>query len=203
MLPTLNAQRTRFPWIPLLVVILPLATAGGTLKFLQVRSLRPIKAELTKVRNSALAAESETVRLSAEVTRLSRELKALEGISKVDIVWGGAGESTSRIAFPYQKNGSVWVHPRTGSATVWYYTDEGDTLKKIAAHPRVLGAAHLWPLLAKENGLQADDGTPLPAGRLLRVPDRVYEYQLRHALTVAGTPDKQRNEILAQAGLKP
>ncbi len=201
--PALHAERASFPLLPLLVFVVPLAIAAGSLRYVQTRALRPIRAELEALQKTATAATADNERLSKEVERLGKEMAAVQGVTKVDIVWGGAAEGDKRVAFPYQRaaGSGVWAHPRDGSATVWYYSDEGDTLARIAAHPRVLGATHLWPILARENGLKVDGNHPLPAGRLIRVPSKIYESQLRGAITEAGAPNEARDEIFTQAGL--
>lgn len=201
--PALHAERASFPLLPLLVFVVPLAVAAGSLRYVQTRTLRPMRAEIASLRKTADAATADGDRLSKEVERLGKEMAAVQGVTKVDIVWGGAAEGDKRVAFPYLRaaGSGVWSHPREGQATVWYYTDEGDTLARIAAHPRVLGATHLWPILARENGLKVDGNHPLPAGRLIRVPARLYESQLRGAITEAGAPNEARDAIFTQAGL--
>lgn len=201
--PALHAERARFPLLPLLVFLVPVVVAAASLRYVQTRSLRPLRAELGALQKTVEAGTAENERLSKEVQRLGKEMAAVQGVTKVDIVWGGAAGGDKRVAFPYVRaaGSGVWNHPREGAATVWYYSDEGDTLARIAAHPRVLGATHLWPILARENGLKVDGNHPLPAGRLIRVPSRIYESQLRGAITEAGAPNEARDEIFAQAGL--
>jgi hypothetical protein len=202
-----------FPVLPLLVVLLPLIAGYGSYKFVQVRSLRPLVSEVAGMQKAATSSQADQDKMAKEVDRLRRQVGALQAIAKVEIVWGGASDSPkgsklpeardTKIDFAYTRAGSFWVHPRDGQATVWYYTDEGDTLARIAAQPRVLGAYYLWPILATENGLKMSATDALPAGSLVRVPLKVNEAQIRRAITEAGAPDKARDDIFAQAGLKP
>lgn len=204
-LPNIGPDRgTRVPFVALLSLLVPVVLAAVTIKFVQSRWIHPLNAQVATLRNAAASEGEEQDKLAMEIDRLTRQVAALQRISRVEILWGGATADTSRVAFPYQRpqGATYWAHPTTDE-TLWYYTDEGDTLARVSAHPRVLGAAHLWPILAKENGLRGSGADALPAGRLVRVPARLNEYQIRGAVTEAGAPDKQRNEIFAQAGLKP
>lgn len=204
-LPSIGPNRgARVPLIPLLVFLVPAVVSAGAVKFVQARWIHPLNAQAATLRKAVQAQEDSRTSLVEEVDRLRRQVAALQAISRVEILWGGATADTTRVAFPYTRpaGSTFWEHPTTNE-TLWYYTDEGDTLSRIAAHPRVLGAAHLWPVLATENGLRATGSDSLPGGRLVRVPARLTEYQIRRAITEAGAPDKQRNEIFAQAGLKP
>ena len=204
-LPSIGPDRgTRVPLLGLLALFVPVLLSAGVIKLVQSRWVHPLNAQVVTLRKTTDVEQEKLGEVEDEVDRLRRQVAALQAISRVEILWGGATADTSRVAFPYQRaqGSSFWAHPTTDE-TLWYYTDEGDTLTRIAAHPRVLGAAHLWPILAKENGLRATGNDALPAGRLVRVPARLNEYQIRGAVTEAGAPDKQRNEIFAQAGMKP
>lgn len=205
-LPTLRPERPKLPVVPLLLLALPFLVTGAGLKILHTRNLKPVGAEIARLKKIADANAAENDRLAKEVDRLRREVSALQAVSRVEIVWGGAQADDKRIAFPYQKSATasgMWTHPRDGAATVWYYTDAGDTLARIAAHPRVLGASQLWPILAAENGMHGAGGTDeLQAGRLIRVPARITEPQIRRAIVEAGASDKARNEIFAAAGIR-
>lgn len=204
-LPSIGPDRgTRIPFVALLALLVPVLLSAGVIKLVQTRWIHPLNAQVAALRKSADGEQEKLGKVETEVDRLRRQVAALQAISRVEILWGGAKADTSRVAFPYERaqSSSFWAHPTTDE-TLWYYTDAGDTLTRIAAHPRVLGAAHLWPILAKENGLRANGNDELPAGKLVRVPARLNEYQIRSAVTEAGAPDKQRNEIFAQAGLKP
>ena len=204
-LPSIGPQRRGgLPIGALLGIVVPFVLAVVVVKFVQTRWVHPLNSQAKQLRDSSETFAGKQEELSKEVDRLNRQVAALQAISRVEILWGGATSDTSRVAFPYQRaqGSSFWAHPTTDE-TLWYYTDEGDTLTRVAAHPRVLGAAHLWPILAKENGMRANGTDSLPAGQLIRVPARINEYQIRGAVTEAGAPDKQRNDIFAQAGLKP
>ncbi|HUQ42655.1 MAG TPA: hypothetical protein VM052_09150 [Candidatus Limnocylindrales bacterium] len=206
-LPTLHRERPHLPVVPLLMIAIPIAFMAVSLKVVHSRNLKPVGAEIRRLQKMAEVAQTENERLAKEADTLRRQVDALQAISRVEILWGGAKADATRIAFPYARNPNatgVYMHPRESAGTVWYYTDEGDTLSRIAAHPRVLGASVLWPILAAENNMQKVSGTdPLPAGRLIRVPVRVSEAQIRRATVEAGASDKIRNEVFAQAGLKP
>lgn len=204
-LPPIGPNRgPRVPVVAVLALVVPVLLSAAAVKLVQVRWVRPLNSQTATLRKNATLEREEQEALQEEVDRLTRQVAALQAISRVEILWGGASADTKRVAFPYRRpNGATyWEHPTTNE-TLWYYTDEGDTLATIAAHPRVLGAAHLWPILARENGLRPAAGDKLPRGRLVRVPPRLNEYQIRGAVTEAGAPDDQRNEIFAQAGLKP
>ncbi len=205
-LPTLRPERPRIPFVPILLLIVPFLVTGAGMMFLRSRSLKPVGAEIARLRKVSDANAAESARLAKEVDRLRREVSALQAVSRVEIVWGGAQADDKRITFPYQKHPTspgIYTHPRDGAATVWYYTDDKDTLARIAAHPRVLGAAHLWPILASENGMQVSGRDELKAGRLIRVPARISEPQIRRAIVEAGASNETRNEIFAAAGIKP
>lgn len=204
-LPPIGPHRSRgVPFAALLAIAMPVLLAAVVVKFVQTRWIHPLNAQTKQLRDTTEADAAKQEELAKEIDRLTRQVAALQAISRVEILWGGANSDTSRVAFPYQRaqGSSFWSHPTTDE-TLWYYTDQGDTLTRVSAHPRVLGAAHLWPILAKENGLRATGSDELPAGQLIRVPPRLNEYQIRGAVTEAGAPDKQRNEIFSQAGLKP
>jgi hypothetical protein len=204
-LPSIGPDRGgRFPIAGLLALFVPVALSVGVVKLVQARWIRPLSRDATQLLKNASAEAEKQAELAEEIDRLTRQVAALQAISRVEILWGGAAADTTRVAFPYQRSSgsSIWTHPTTNE-TLWYYTDEGDTLSRVAAHPRVLGAAHLWPILARENGLRITGADSLPRGQLVRVPARLNEYQIRGAVTQAGAPDKQRNEIFGQAGLKP
>jgi hypothetical protein len=204
-LPPLKAERGRLPLVPVLVFLIPTALTFASFKYLQIHSLRPIAAEFATLQKQAKSAKDDNERQAAELARLERQVAALQAIQRVEIVWGGALSDTGHVTFPYQHDlgGKVFVRPGDSTATVWYYCDEGDTLQRIAAHPQVLGAAYLWPILASSNGLSIDATDPLPAGKLIKVPNRIGEYEIRSAITKAGAPDKARDAIFAVAGLKP
>ena len=206
---------SKFPVIPLLVILLPAAAAYGAWKYTQVKSIRPLGERIAAMKKAADSSQADQDKMSREVEKMKREIAALQTIAKVDILWGGdAAEKIEKgkkpvdakdlkIDFAYTRQGSVWTNPKAQNGTIWYYTEEGETLGRIAAEQRVLGAYWLWPVLAEENGLKINGTDSLPAGQMLRVPARIAEYQIRHAITEAGAPDKARDEIFAQAGLKP
>jgi hypothetical protein len=202
----------RFPWAGLLAVVLPLAAGYGSYKYVAIRLVAPLKAEVAANKKAAEAARTDIDKVTREAERMKREVRALQSIAKVEILWGGAsGDKTkltpdareAKIAIPFTRNGSFWVSALPGNSAIWYYADEGDTLARIAAQPKVMGAAWLWPILATENNLKMSGTEPLAAGTLVKVPNRINEAQIRRAITEAGTPDKAKDEILAQAGLKP
>lgn len=204
-LPPIGPNRgARVPVVALIAFVVPLVVSAGVLKLVQTRWVHPLNAQVANLRKSADSEKEKQEALQEEVDRLTRQVGALQRISRVEILWGGAEADTKRVSFPYKRstNATFWEHPVTNE-TLWYYTDAGDTLAAIAAHPRVLGAAHLWPILARENGLSPSGSAQLPRGRLVRVPPRLNEFQIRGAVTEAGAPDEQRNEIFAQAGLRP
>ena len=204
-LPSIGPSRgNRVPIIPALVIVVPLLLSGMAVRLVQQRWVHPLNTQVASLRTRSSTSTEELDKMTREVDRLTRQVGALQAIARVEIVWGGASD-TSRVAFPYQRpNGATfWEHP-ANPQTLWYYTDEGDTIGRIAGHPRVLGSSYLWPILAQENGIRADSAsTALEKGQLIRVPPRVNEMQLRRALTEAGAPDKARNELFAQAGLRP
>ena len=204
-LPPIGPNRgARVPFAALLALAVPIVLSAAVVKLVQSRWVHPLNSQVASLRKSTESEKEKQAALQEEVERLTRQVAALQRISRVEILWGGAEADVKRVAFPYKRptGASFWEHPITNE-TLWYYTDAGDTLAAIAAHPRVLGAAHLWPILARENGLQASGSAELPRGRLVRIPPRLNEYQIRGAVTEAGAPDEQRNEIFAQAGLRP
>lgn len=201
----------RFPTLGLLVVLLPLAAAFGTWKYVEIKALRPLNLQVATLRKSFDASQSDQDKMAKEVERMKRQVGALQTIAKVEILWGGATDKgkapetakETKVEFAFTRNGSNWVSPHEINGTVWYYADQGDTLARIAAQPRVFGTWWLWPILAQENNLKVTGIEPLAAGTLIRIPNRIAEQQIRRAITEAGTPDKAKDEILAQAGLKP
>ncbi len=197
-------RRSRLPILPILVVALPLLSMLVTLRLVQVRSLRPMREELTTIEERFAVAQEERRVLGETVERLQKSVAAMQTISKVQLVWGDSTEHT-RVAFAYKREpgSSWWEHPREEPYTLYYYASRGDTLARIASHPRILGASYLWPILASENGLRANGSDPLPAGRLIKVPARLHESQIRRAIVEAGAPDKARDEIFGQAGITP
>lgn len=205
---------SRLPILPLLVILLPLASAYGTLKYVQTRTLRPLNERLAAMKKAADVSQTDQDKIERDVEKMKREVAALQAIAKVEILWGGElaeGEKKgkpvdakdTKIDFAFTHQGGVWVNPRATNGTIWYYTDEGETIARISAQSRVLGAYWLWPILAEENNLKVTGTEPLAAGQMLRIPAKIVEYQIRHAITEAGAPDKARDEIFAQAGLKP
>lgn len=205
---------SKIPILPLLVILLPLCSAYGTWKYVQVKSLRPVNERIAAMKKAAESSQADQDKIARDVERMKREVAALQAIAKVEIFWGGelAGgdkkakpveAKDTKIDFSFTHQGGVWVNPRETSGTIWYYTDEGETLARISAQSRVLGAWWLWPILAEENNLKISGTEPLAAGQMLKIPARISEYQIRHAITEAGAPDKARDEIFAQAGLKP
>ena len=204
-LPSIGPNRgPRLPIVGLLAILVPLAASAAAIRFIQIRWVRPLNIQAAALRRNLESEQEAREALGKEIDRLNREVGALQAISRVEILWGGAASDTDRVAFPYARpsGATYWAHPITDE-TLWYYTDKDDTLSRIAAHPRVLGAAHLWPILARENGLRVSGADPLPGGRLVRIPARINEYQIRSAVTEAGAPDEQRDAIFAQAGLSP
>lgn len=202
---------SKIPVLPLLVVLLPIAAGVGTWRYIQVKSIRPLQASVRQIHKSLDKSETEQDGFSRDVTRMKREIDALQAIARVEILWGGEANpkdakieaKDTKIDFAFTHTGNLWVPPKDTGVTTWYYTDEHQTLGRIAAEPRVLGAYWLWPILAAENGLKVNGTEPLPAGQMIRIPARITEYQIRRAITEAGTPDKARDAIFAQAGLKP
>ena len=206
-LPSIGANRgNRLPILPALVVVVPMLLSGVAVRLVQQRWVHPLNTQVASLRKTTGSSTEELEKVTKEVDRLTRQVAALQAIARVEIVWGGASDTTSaRVAFPYGRpsGATFWEHP-ANPQTLWYYTEEGDTIGRIAAHPRVLGSSYLWPILAQENGIRADTASSEVAkGQLIRVPPRVNEMQLRRAITEAGAPDKARNENFAQAGLRP
>ena len=202
---------SRFPLVPILVVLLPLAAGYGSYKYVAAKVVKPLALEVAANKKAADAVKSDLDKLTRDAERMKREVRALQVIAKVEILWGGASGDKiklsadaheAKIAIPFTRNGSFWSSALPGSSAIWYYADEGDTLARVAAQPKVMGAAWLWPILATENNLKMSGTEPLPAGTLVKVPNRINEAQIRRAITEAGTPDKAKDEILAEAGLK-
>ena len=201
----------RFPILALMVVAVPIACSFATWKFVETKALRPLNATIATMKKTAADSQSEQDKMEKEVERMKRQVGALQVIAKVDILWGGAVDKAkdkvaakdTKVDFGYTRNGNQWINPHESSGTVWYYTDKGDTLGRIAEQPRALGAYWLWPILVSENNLKVNGTDELPAGSMVRIPNRINEGQIRRAITEAGTPDKAKDEILAQAGLKP
>ena len=207
-LPPLKAERRGLPVMAILVVALPALMTFAGFKYLQVHSMRPIGKDLKVLEENAKNDRADNAKQAEQLAQLERQVAALQAIAKVDIVWGDASVAQSKeVSFPYQHDmgSKVWIRPAIdSSSTVWYIADDGDTLARVAANPKVLGAAYLWPILANENGLDATDGTfKLKADQLIKVPNRIYEYQIRNAITKAGAPDKARDAIYKVAGLTP
>lgn len=206
-LPPLKAESRGFPVMAILVFAVPVLMTFGGFKYLQVHSMRPIGKDLKVLEENAKNDRADNATQAKQLAQLQRQVAALQAIAKVEIVWGDTSIPQNKdISFPYQHDiGSrTWVRPGDSSSTVTYIADDGDTLARVAANPKVLGAAYLWPILASENGLDATDGTwKLKADQLVKVPNRIYEYQIRNAITKAGAPDKARDAIYKVAGLTP
>jgi hypothetical protein len=159
-----------------------------------------------EVDKTASVVQEQDERISLLLSQLgetTRKVQALEEISGVEMVIGKPGEALGRtdVKLPYVQESGLLIHKRS-SRKLYYLVGTEQTLGDIAAHPRILGAWYLWPLLSEGNGLSARSGSHrVRPGEVLAVPTKVTRWTMRQATTTAGAPDAVREEIFRQGKL--